>query len=175
MTGEEQRDVVRAVEARLLGDSGSQIVHDLSRRAGEPLVIDGVHPIALGVTKIEVAQPLGAVAATDGHQKEGLLGTARAGHVLGRHGVRHNVVRANKEVDNLVEDLAAVLIGRRGDLLKPQLGERGLHVRRRGGARLVVRGLRVGHGREHGARGGKLVVVGRGILEEPLVIPSHLG
>ena len=135
---------------------------------------DLVH-VVRGAAHVEVAQPLGPVASADGHQKEGLLGTVLARHALGGNGVRHHVVRAGDEVHHLVEDLASVLVGRGGDLLEAQRGESGLHVRRRVRPRLVVRGLGVGHGREHGARGREVVVVLRGVAEEPVVVPENLG
>ena len=59
--------------------------------------------------------------------------------------------------------------------MKPSCASALLHVGGRPRAGLVVVALRVGNGREHRAGRGQLVVVGRGVREEPVVVPLDLG
>ena len=128
-----------------------------------------------GVAKVGVADPLRAVAATDAHEHEGLGGARLArGHAFGGDGVGRDVVGVREEVHDLVDDLGAVTVRRRGDVGEAQLGQRLLHVGGRARTGLVVVALRVRDGGEHGAGSGELVVVGVRISEEPVVVPQHL-
>ncbi len=184
VAADKQRHVVPA-QVGLLFLDGFKVVNDGAHhvQAGirEALVVAFAQAVAVKDAAREahahVREPLGAVAAANrDHKKQ--LGLARlaVGDVLGGHGVGRGVGSiGGKDVGNLVDDLAAVAIRRGAGLFKAQFAQKVLHVVGHVVALLEVARLGVGHAGKHAGRLRQLVVVLRGILEEPLVVPGHRG
>lgn len=132
-------------------------IHDV-----EDVVVDGIDDV-------------GELGDLGGSKGVAIDAAIRPRDALARDGVCHHVIRSRDKVDDLVEDLAAILVGRRRYIVESHLGKGVLHVGGRIGSGLIVGRFRVRHGRKHRASGRQIVVIDRGILEEPGVILADLG